>query len=79
MLNDLSTASTHILDGMKETAIKAITNTKRICMSNNRFYTILSLILGTLFIAVINAVVLYVKLQRIRKSELVDFKISKII
>jgi len=69
MLNDLSTASTRILNGMKETTVKAITNTKRICMSNNGFYTILSLILGILFIAVINAVVLYVKLQRIRKSE----------
>jgi len=73
MLNDLSTASTHILDGIKETTVKAITNTKRICMSNNGFYTILSLILGTLFIVVINAVVLYVKLQRISKSETCGF------
>jgi len=68
MLSDLSTASTHILDGMKET-VKAITNTKNICMSNNGFYTILSLTLGILFIAIINAVALYVKLQRIRKSK----------
>jgi len=75
MLNDLSTASTHIPNGMKETTVKAITDMKKICISNNGFYTILSLILGILFIAVINAVVLY---NGSAKAKLVDFKISKI-
>jgi len=73
MLSDLSTATTHNLDDMKETTVQAITNTKQICMSNNGFYTLISLILSILFIAVINAVVLYVKLQWIRKSETCEF------
>ncbi|XP_011699145.1 PREDICTED: uncharacterized protein LOC105456644 isoform X2 [Wasmannia auropunctata] len=62
MLDDLSIASSQILDSMKETTAKA---TKEICISNNGFYTIFSLTLGTLLSAIISAVVLYVKLQRI--------------
>jgi len=44
MLSDLSTASIHILDGMKETTVKAITNTKRICMQQWILHNIISYI-----------------------------------
>lgn len=72
MLDDLSIVSSQILNNMEKPAIEMITKTKEICMSNNGFYTTFSLMLSTLFIAITNAGVLYVKLQRVRKSKLID-------
>ncbi|XP_011636579.1 uncharacterized protein LOC105426874 isoform X1 [Pogonomyrmex barbatus] len=72
MLDDLSTASSQILDSMEETAVEALTKAKEVCMSNSGFYTTFSLMLSTLFIATISAAVLYIKLQRIRRPKSVD-------
>ncbi|XP_014469202.1 PREDICTED: uncharacterized protein LOC106741582 [Dinoponera quadriceps] len=72
MLDDLSAASSHILESMEETAIEAMTKEKNVCMSNGGFYTAFSLMLSTLSIATVSAAVLYVKLQRVRRTKFVD-------
>lgn len=72
MLDDLSAASSQILDSMEETAVEAMIKAKEVCMSNSGFYTTFSLMLSTLFVATISAAVLYVKLQRIRNPKFVD-------
>ena len=72
MLDDLSTASSQILESMEETAVETMTKAKEVCMSNGGFYTTFSLMLSTLFVATISAAVLYIKLQRIRRPKFVD-------
>ncbi|XP_018346842.1 PREDICTED: LOW QUALITY PROTEIN: uncharacterized protein LOC108751254 [Trachymyrmex septentrionalis] len=72
MVDDLNTATNQILDSMEETAVEAMAKAKKVCMNNNRFYIIFSYTLRTLFIVILNAVVLYIKLQRIRKSKFID-------
>ncbi|XP_018313909.1 uncharacterized protein [Mycetomoellerius zeteki] len=72
MLDDLSTASSQILESMEETAVETMTKAKEVCMSNSGFYTTFSLMLSTLFVATISAAVLYIKLQRIRRPKFVD-------
>ncbi|KAL6442234.1 hypothetical protein ACFW04_002477 [Cataglyphis niger] len=72
MLDDLSTASSQILESMEETAVETMTKAKDVCMSNGGFYTTFSLMLSTLFVATISAAVLYIKLQRIRTTKFVD-------
>ncbi|GAB1862809.1 ZP domain-containing protein [Camponotus japonicus] len=72
MLDDLSTASSQILESMEETAVETMTKTKDVCMSNSGFYTTFSLMLSTLFVATISAAVFYIKLQRIRRTKFVD-------
>ncbi|XP_029163480.1 uncharacterized protein LOC114934932 [Nylanderia fulva] len=72
MLDDLSTASNRILESMEETAVETMIKAKDVCMSNNGFYTTFSLMLSTLFVATISAAVLYIKLQRIRRTKFVD-------
>lgn len=72
MLDDLSTASSQILESMEETAVETIIKAKDFCMSNNGFYTTFSFMLSTLFIATISAAVFYIKLQRIRTTKFVD-------
>ncbi|XP_077254633.1 uncharacterized protein LOC143893292 [Temnothorax americanus] len=72
MLDDLSTASSQVLDSMEETAVETMIKAKEVCMSNSGFYTTFFLMLSTIFVATISAVVLYVKLQRIRRPKFVD-------
>ncbi|XP_039314434.1 uncharacterized protein LOC105196070 isoform X2 [Solenopsis invicta] len=72
MLDDLSTATHQILESMEETAVNAMIKAKEVCMSNSGFYTTFSLMLSTIFIATISTAVLYIKLQRIRRSKFVD-------
>ncbi|XP_011259963.1 uncharacterized protein LOC105253552 isoform X2 [Camponotus floridanus] len=72
MLDDLSTASSQILESMEETAVETMTKTKDVCMSNSGFYTTFSVMLSTLFITTISAAVFYIKLQRIRRTKFVD-------
>ncbi|XP_036151368.1 uncharacterized protein LOC105830069 isoform X2 [Monomorium pharaonis] len=72
MLDDLSTASSQVLDRMEETAVEEMIKTKEVCMSNSGFYTTFSLMLSTIFVATISAAVLYIKLQRIRSPKFVD-------
>lgn len=72
MLDDLSTASSQILDSMEEIAVETLIKEKEVCMSNSGFYTTFFLMLSTLFVAIISAVVLYVKLQRIRRPKFED-------
>lgn len=72
MLDDLSAASSQILESMEETAIEKMTKATNVCMSNSGFYTTFSVMLSTLFIATISTAVLYVKLQRIRRTKFVD-------
>ncbi|XP_011866142.1 PREDICTED: uncharacterized protein LOC105561087 [Vollenhovia emeryi] len=72
MLDDLSAASSQVLDSMEETAVEAMVKAKEVCMSTSGFYTTFILMLSTLFIATISAAVLYVKLQRIRRPKFVD-------
>lgn len=72
MLDDLSTASSQILESMEEAAVEAMTKTNNVCMSNGGFYTAFSLILSMLSFATISAAVLYVKLYRIRRTKFVD-------
>ncbi|XP_032674491.1 uncharacterized protein LOC116845648 isoform X2 [Odontomachus brunneus] len=72
MLDDLSTASSQVLENMEETAIEAMTKEKNVCMSNGGFYTAFSLMLSILSIATVSAAVLYVKLQRVRRTKFVD-------
>ncbi|XP_018357547.1 PREDICTED: cell wall protein RBR3-like, partial [Trachymyrmex cornetzi] len=72
MVDDLNTATNQILDNVEETAVEAMAKAKGVCMNNNGFYTIFSLTLAILFIAILSAVVLYIKLQRIRKSKFID-------
>ncbi|XP_018357597.1 PREDICTED: uncharacterized protein LOC108757627 [Trachymyrmex cornetzi] len=72
MLDDLSTASSQILESMEETAVETMTKAKEVCMSNGGFYTTFSLMLSTLFVATISAAVLYIKLQRTRRPKFVD-------
>nr|XP_012223420.1 PREDICTED: uncharacterized protein LOC105672823 [Linepithema humile] len=69
MLDDLSTASSQILESMEETAVEAMTKTNNVCMSNSSFYTTFSFMLSTLFFATISAAVLYIKLERIRRTK----------
>lgn len=72
MLDDLSTVSNQILDNMEETAVETLIKAKEICMSNSGFYTTFFLMLSTLFVMTISAIVLYVKLQRIRRPKFED-------
>lgn len=72
MLDDLSTVSSQILENMEETAIQEMTKENNICMSNSGFYTAFSLMFGTLFIATISAILLYVKLHRIYRIKSMD-------
>ncbi|XP_070163556.1 uncharacterized protein [Polyergus mexicanus] len=72
MLDDLSTASSQILESMEETAVETMIKTKDVCMSNGGFYTTFSVMLSTLFVATISAAVFYIKLQRIRRTKFVD-------
>ncbi|EZA58941.1 hypothetical protein X777_16900 [Ooceraea biroi] len=72
MLDDLSAASSQILESMEETAIEAMTKVNNVCMSNGGFYMAFSLMLSTLFVAIVSAAVLYIKLQRIRRTKCVD-------
>ncbi|KAH0955197.1 hypothetical protein HN011_010539 [Eciton burchellii] len=72
MLDDLSTATSQVLESMEETAIEAMTKLNNVCMSNGGFYMAFSLMLSSLFVAIMSAVVLYIKLQRMRKTKCVD-------
>ncbi|KAM0724405.1 Cuticlin-4 [Formica fusca] len=72
MLDDLSTASSQVLESMEETAVETMIKEKDVCMSNGGFYTTFSLMLSTLSVAIISAAVFYIKLQRIRRTKFVD-------
>jgi len=72
MLDDLSTATSQVLESMEETAIEAMTKLNNVCMSNGGFYMAFSLMLSSLFVAIMSAAVLYIKLQRMRRTKCVD-------
>lgn len=72
MLEDLSAASSQILESMEETAIESMAKVNNVCMSNGGFYATFSLMLSMLSVATVSAAVLYIKLQRIRRTKLVD-------
>ncbi|XP_029047409.2 uncharacterized protein LOC114878135 [Osmia bicornis bicornis] len=70
MVDDLSKASSQVLEHLEESAIEEMARTTtNVCMTYTGFYTAIFFLLSTIFVATISAVTLYVKLQRVYRSK----------
>ncbi|XP_076681474.1 uncharacterized protein LOC143375823 isoform X2 [Andrena cerasifolii] len=71
MVDDLSEASSQALEHLEEIAVEqqVARTTTNVCMTNNGFYTAISLMLSTVVLTTISTVALYIKLQRVYRSK----------